>query len=290
MFLIVGGDSEIGGAAYCAMKAQGKVVAATTRRPDRVAPDRLLLDLSAPLESWEPPQGTRSACVCAAVARLKDCALNPECTAHINVTQTVRLVEKLLARGIYVLFLSTNQVFDGRVPQVPADAPYSSVSEYGGQKARTESALRGHIARGAPAAILRFAKVVSADMPLINDWISDLASGEPIQPFSDMKLAPTPTDLVCTAIGSLLEDRASGIFQLTGPRDVTYADVGRFLAAHLSAEPSLVKEMSAYQAGFPEGATPLNTTLDSSVLYELYGYDVPDVWEVIETVIAARNE
>ena len=37
MFLIVGGDSEIGAAACRAMKAQGVAVAATTRRHDQVA-------------------------------------------------------------------------------------------------------------------------------------------------------------------------------------------------------------------------------------------------------------
>lgn len=290
MFLIVGGESEIGAATYRALKAHGKPVAATTRRPERLAPDRPFLDLSAPLDRWEPPQATRSACVCAAVARLAACAADPEGTAHINVIQTMALIEKLLARGIYVLFLSTNQVFDGRAPQMPADAPPAPISEYGRQKARTEAALRGHMARGAPVAILRLAKVVSARMPLIEDWITELSMGRPIRAFNDMSLAPTPTSLVCAAISALLQDRATGIFQLTGPRDVAYAEIGRFLAAHLGAEPSLVTETSVRQAGLPEGAAPLNTTLDSSLLCVRYGFDVPDVWQVVEGVAAnARN-
>ena len=296
MLLIVGGNSEIGAASYRAMKAQGKPVAATTRRPERIAPDRPLLDLADPLDSWEPPQGTRAACVCAAVARLAACAADPDGAARINVVQTLALIEQLLARGIYVLFLSTNQVFDGRAPHVPADAPHSPVSEYGRQKARTEAALRGFVARGAPVAILRLAKVVSADMPLIERWIRDLSRGQPIRAFNDLTLAPTPTDLVCAAISSLLEDRAGGMFQLSGPRDVTYADVARFLASYLGAEPALVKETSARAAGLPEGATPLNTTLNSSLLRGRYGFKVPDAWEVIERVavtatnkIASRN-
>src|SRR5579872_148099 len=119
MFLIVGGDSEIGGAAFAALKAQDQAAKATTRRGDRVARDRLLLDLAAPLDVWEPPEEARAVCVCAAVARLADCAADPQRTAQINVTQTLALVDKLLSRGIYVLFLSTNQVFDGRAPRVP---------------------------------------------------------------------------------------------------------------------------------------------------------------------------
>jgi dTDP-4-dehydrorhamnose reductase len=284
MFLIVGGDSEIGAAAYRAIKAQGKAAVATTRRGDRVAPERPFLDLAAPLDDWAPPPGTQAVCLCAAIARLVACADDPEGSAHINVVQTLALAEKCLARDIAVLFLSTNRVFDGRTPHERAEAPHSPVSEYGRQKARAEAALLLQLNNGAPVAILRLAKVVSDTMPLIGGWIKDLAAAKPIRVFNDLALAPTPTDLVCTAIAALLQDRARGIFQLTGPRDVTYADIGGFLAAYLDADQKLVNQTSARAAGLPEGATPLHTTLDSSLLRVHYGLEVPDVWDVVERV------
>ena len=290
MFLIVGGDSEIGGAAYRAMKAHGKAVAATTRRSGRIAPDRPFLDLAAPLDDWAPPPGTQAMCLCAAIARLAACADDPEGSAHINVVQTLALAEMCLARGITVLFLSTNQVFDGRTPHERAEAPHSPVSEYGRQKARAEAALLRQIESGAPVAILRLAKVVSDTMPLIGGWIKDLTAAKPIRVFDDLKLAPTPTNQVCTAIAALLQDRARGIFQLTGPRDVSYADIGGFLAAYLDADPKLVNQTSARAAGLPEGATPLHTTLDSSLMRVHYGLDVPDVWDVVERVAANTRD
>jgi dTDP-4-dehydrorhamnose reductase len=284
MFLIVGGDSEIGGAAFAALKSQDRAVAATTRRRDRVARDRLFLDLPASLDTWEPPAGAASACVCAAVARLADCAADPQASARINVGQTLTLVDKLLRRGIYVLFLSTNQVFDGRTPQVPPDAPHSPVSEYGRQKARTEAALSDYMARGAPIGILRLAKVVSPRMALFQRWIADLAKGVPISAFADMTLAPSGIASVTGAISSLLSERAGGIFQLSGPRDVSYADVGHLLAGKLGVETSLVHAASARAAGLPAGATPLHTTLDSSALRNRFGIEVADVWQVIDSV------
>jgi dTDP-4-dehydrorhamnose reductase len=285
MFLIVGGDSEIGTAAYRAMKAQGKAVAATTRRSEHVAPDRLFLDLAAPLlDGWAPPPGTQAVCLCAAIARLVACADDPDGSADINVVQTLALVDKLLARDIAVLFLSTNQVFDGRTPNERAEAPHSPISEYGRQKARVETALLRQMESGAPVAILRLAKVMSDTMPLIGGWIKDLTAAKPIRVFNDLKLAPTPTDLVCNAISNLLQDRARGIFQFTGPRDVTYADIGRFLATYFDADQKLVSETSARAAGLPDGATPLHTTLDSSLLRVHYGLEAPDVWEVVERV------
>jgi dTDP-4-dehydrorhamnose reductase len=272
------------------MTAQGKAVAATTRRSDRVAPDRPFLDLAAPLDNWAPPPGTQAVCLCAAIARLTACADDPEGSAHINVVQTLALADKLLARGIAVLFLSTNQVFDGNTPHERAEAPHSPVSAYGRQKARAEAALLRQMDNGAPVAVLRLAKVVSDTMPLIGGWIRDLTAGKPIRVFNDLALAPTPTDLVCTAITALLQDRARGIFQLTGPRDVTYADIGGFLAAYLDADQKLVTQASAREAGLPQGATPPNTTLDSSRLRVHYGLEVPDVWDVVERVATRARD
>jgi dTDP-4-dehydrorhamnose reductase len=286
MFLIVGGDSEIGAAAYSTILARGHKVAATTRRRDRVSPERPFLDLAARLDTWQTFPEIKAVCVCAGVARMAACAADPENSAHINVDRTLALIDKLVARGIYVLFLSTNQVFDGHAAHVPADAPYSPVSEYGRQKARTEAALRERMAHGAPAAILRLAKVISPRMPLLEGWVTDLSTGKPISAFSDMMLAPTPTELVCSVIGALMKDRAIGTFQLTGPRDVSYAEAGRFIATRLGVATSLVKEKSARSAGLPKGATPPNTTLDSRLIRQRYSIVVPDVWDVIESAFA----
>ncbi len=285
MFLIVGGDSEIGAAVHRAMQTQGLAVTATTRRRELAGTGRPFLDLAADISSFEPPPQTQAVCVCAAIARIAACAADPHGTSFINVDQTLAFADRFLARGIYVLFLSTNQVFDGRMPHVPSDAPYSPVSEYGRQKARTEAALRERMARGSPIGILRLAKVVSARMALLDGWVKELSAGRPVSAFHDMMLAPTPSNLVCSAIIALLCDRPSNLFQFTGPRDVSYATVAHFIASRVAAQASLVKETSARSVGFPKGATPLNTTLDSRLICNRFGLQVPDALEVIEETI-----
>ena len=284
MFLVVGGDSEIGSAAGAEMRRRRQVVV-TTRRTGTAGGERIALDLAGDLSGWEPPAGVTAACICAAVARLADCAADPAGSARINVTGTLTLAERLIARGSYVLFLSTNQVFDGRTSQVPADAPTAPVSEYGRQKARTEAGLRALMARGAPLGILRLAKVVSPRTALLRDWRAALAAGRPIRAFHDMTMAPAPMDAVARAIEALMGERAAGIFQLTGPRDVTYVDVGQFLAERLGADPGLVARGSVKDAGLPAGIGPLHTTLDSAALRERFGVAVPDAWEVLRAQV-----
>jgi dTDP-4-dehydrorhamnose reductase len=285
MFLLVGGDSEIAGATAAALRKEGAQVWATTRRPASAGPDRPLLDLSRSLDGWELPGGTQAACILAAVARLAACADDPAGSARVNVLQTIALVDRLIARGVYVLFLSTNQVFDGKTPCVPAAAPTCPVSEYGRQKAAAEAELRARMASGAPIGILRLAKVVSPGMALLRQWWDALSEGRPIAAFHDMMMAPVPVDLVAAAIAALMRDRAPGTFQLSGPRDVSYLDLGRHLAERIGADLALVGAMSAHAAGQPPGSTPRHTTLDSVELRDRCGLRVPDAWEMIAKVL-----
>jgi len=283
--LIVGGDSEIAAATAEHLRAAGFGVAATTRRREQVASGRPFLDLGQPVEAWQAPDGITAACFCAAIARLADCARDPEGSARVNVAGTVALADRLLARGIPVLFLSTDKVFDGSRPQMPADTPPCPVSEYGRQKAAAEAALGERMRAGAPAAILRLAKVVSPGMELLRQWVASLRDGQPIRAFNDMMMAPTPVALVAEAIERLLKEPNTGIYQLTGPRDLAYSEVALRLAHWFGADAALVEAVSAYSAGLPAGSTAPHTTLDSRALRERYAIAAPDAWDVIDELI-----
>jgi dTDP-4-dehydrorhamnose reductase len=280
--LIVGGDSEIATVATMHLRASGYDVMATTRRQERAAADRPFLDLSRSIDDWPIPDGVGAACFCAAIARLNDCARDPEGSALINVTHTVALADRLLERGIPILFLSTDKVFDGSRPHVPADAPLCPVSEYGKQKAAAEAALGEWMGQGASVAILRLAKIVSPGMELLRQWAASLGSGKAIRAFDDMMMAPTPVAIVAKAIERLLAEPNAGIFQLTGPRDIAYNEIGDHLARRLGADPALVERISAYSVGLPPGSTAQHTTLDSSALRERFNIAVPDALEVID--------
>jgi dTDP-4-dehydrorhamnose reductase len=285
-YLLVGGDSEIASATFAYMHRLGLSVTATTRRTDRLTAGRIFLDLASPLAAWQPPPETRSACIFAAVGHLVDCHRDPVGSALINVTRTLELIERLASYGIHVLFLSTNQVFDGSRAHVPATAPLSPVSEYGRQKALTETRLKSSMAAGAPVGILRLAKIVAPGMALLRQWQKTLVTGQAVHPFRDMFMAPTPVGVAAAAITALIADRCSGIWQLSGPEDVSYAEIAAHIGRHLQADPALVQPIAAATAGMPMGSTPRHTTLDSSVLRSTFGIASPEPWATIEGVLA----
>ena len=281
MFLIIGGNSEIGSATAGFIRARGADALTTTRRPV-LERSEIPLNFSSPICDFKIPECVTSACVCVAVARLTACQADPKGSADVNVRQTLALIDTFVRRGVYTLFLSSNQVFSGLAAHTPPGAPLSPVSEYGRQKAEVEHVLQQRMTTGAPIGVLRLAKVVSPGMPLIKTWISELIAERPIKAFTDMTMAPVPIDIVAKSIMHMMEDRLPIIAQLSGPRDVAYSDIGDFLAKRIGVDPSLVRPISALESGMPEGATPSHTTLDSSYILERYGLAVPDAFDVID--------
>ncbi len=284
-YLVVGGDSEIAGATLAAMRRDGLPAIATTRRRDSLAADRVYLDLAAPLDDWRPPEGVKAACIFAAVGHLVDCARDPAGSERVNVTGAIALVEHLVAHGVYVLYLSTDKVFDGSRERMPADAPLSPRSVYGGQKARTDAHLQAMIAGGAPVGILRLARIVPPGWPLLRQWRDEFAAGRPVRPFHDMMTAPTPAGDAAAAIVALLGARVARAWQLSGARDVSYADIALRIAGQTGADPRLVEPIGGAEDGMPEGATPRHTTLDCGALTERFGICPRDPWPVIDAVL-----
>jgi dTDP-4-dehydrorhamnose reductase len=280
-FLLIGGESEIAGATLAALRRDGLPAIATTRRRDRVGVDCTFLDLAARLDDWQPPDGVEAACIFAAIGHLAECARDPAGSALVNVAGTIALAERLAERGVYVLYLSTDKVFDGSRAQMPADAPLCPVSEYGRQKAQTDAHLQMMIAAGAPVGILRLAKIVSPGIALFGQWQAALAAGTPIQAFHDMMMAPTPVADAAAAIIALLGARASGVWQLSGAEDISYAETAIRIARRVGADAALVQPVAAATAGMPAGATPRHTTLDSGALIDRFAISPREPWPVI---------
>ena len=102
-----------------------------------------------------------------------------------------------------------------------------------------------------------------------------------------MTMAPVPVDRVVATIAALMQTRATGVFQLSGPRDLTYLDAGRHLAERAGVDPGLVSAGSVAEANMPTGAAPPYASLDASApSRERFGIVVPDAFEAIDAVMA----
>jgi dTDP-4-dehydrorhamnose reductase len=181
----------------------------------------------------------------------------------VNVHGAAIVARALVAAGAFVVFLSTNQVFDGTRPQVPADAPTCPLNAYGRQKAAAE---REVLAFAPCVAVVRLTKVVVGDREIFYDWQKALSAGDTIEAFTDMVLAPIPLDFTVSALAEIGRARRGGIWQISGPADIPYVEAARLIAHRVGQPENRVRAISARERGFPAHLTPRHTTLDTSRL------------------------
>ncbi len=255
--LVIGADGLIGRSLSRHCQQRGGTVLETCRDQAGVADSVIRLDLAQ--DSWPALPRCTAAVICAAITSQEQCRRDPEAARQINVLRTLDLIRILAEAGTFVVFLSTNLVFDGSRPNQRWDEPLSPKIEYGRQKAEVERALAQWSDR---VAIVRMTKVFHRGLPLLQEWLRALSASQPVNAFADYVCSPISLRQVVEGIAQLAVERQSGVWQFSGPQDVSYAQLASGVARILGANAGLVRAVPT-----PAGALehhPAHTTLDAS--------------------------
>lgn len=282
--LVVGGDGFIGSALTAYLRNAGEDVTATTI--DRDPPDKrwVYFDITADIgHSAVLKDRYEIAVICAAVTSLDECARNPVATAAINVDGVCDLAKYLIARDTYVIFLSSNQVFDGSRTFPSVTDPVSPATEYGRQKARAEQAIAEF---GGQSLILRLTKVLGGNNGLFQQWARAMREGKDIFPFSDMYMAPVPLTAVLSVLRLAMDKRTTGILHLSGDRDISYAEIAHMLRKKTGIDNAGIKPVSWKVARPSEEGFPSSTALDTTRLRQEFGIFPPESQWVIESAFS----
>lgn len=281
MPLVVGADGLIGRALWERLAGRGEAPLGTTRRVGGEEGAGLRLDLSGDVTGWRPPPRVSVAFLCAAVTNLRACEEDPVGSARVNVAGTLDVARALADSGAFVVFLSTNLVFDGSAPFAGADEPVRPATEYGRQKAAVERAV---LALGDSAAVVRFTKVLGPRDGLVRGWVSDLRRGAAIHPFRDKVMAPVPVGFAAEALVRVGAARLAGVTQVSADRDISYEDAARFVCRGLGLSEGLVRPTDAPPGG-ARALNPRHTTLDASRTADRLGLRAPAPWAALNEVL-----
>ena len=284
--LIIGADSLIGSSLMNNFELSGINVQGTTRRSYSSSNNLIFFDLTSDISRLELPLFFNSAVICAGIASLEECRQHPNKTYCINVKAISSLVDKLVGNGIFVVYISTNKVFDGSKSYQSADDPLSPITEYGKQKAEVENNISKH---GNMVSILRLSKVLVPNNSLFSEWKKALLSNQAIHPFSDMYMSPIPVSLVVKVVLSIIDIRLSGILQVSGNKDISYADAGKIGCRVLGANNQLIKPAKATNIKPDIECIAANTTLNTDRLRSELKLESPDVKQTIKSAFVIKE-
>jgi dTDP-4-dehydrorhamnose reductase len=199
----------------------------------------------------------------------------------VNATTPGAIARAAAARGLPVVHISTDYVFDGSgSAPFPPDHPTGPLGAYGRSKLAGEEAVR---AAGGPHAILRTSWVVSAHG---NNFVKTMlrlgAERDRLTIVADQIGGPTcAADIAdaCFAIAQHLVTHPdkSGTYHFSGGPDVSWADFAReiFARAGIACD---VADIPA--SDYPTPARrPQNSRMDNSRTEAVFGLTRPD-WRI----------
>ncbi len=259
--LILGGDSGLGRQTKLSFLAAGFDVWVTSRRPDHMNQEKtLLLDFADEATPKEVRRLNPKVVVFnAAMTNQGKCRMQPELAKQINVLSVVRMAGEFISRGSKVIFISSSAVFDGSMPNTPANKPATASSVYGLHKSEAELGLQ---AISKDICIVRFSKLSHSLEPLLGKWAYSLANGDVITPFSDAFVAPIRTRLAAECVTHAVTHNLIGVVQLSAVKDISYSQLAMSFAKFFGFRRNLVVPTESARTKITP--FPRHTTLDSS--------------------------
>jgi dTDP-4-dehydrorhamnose reductase len=237
--LIIGADGTIG-KALVEKCVQSKISWWGSSRHNKLQGERIFFfDLSSELPAELPRADV--VVICAAQTQVAYCEANPEESRKINVDAPLRLARHYSGQGASLVFLSTSLVFGGKSAFANWDKPLSPETEYGRQKADAEKSLTPNFPN---TAVFRLGKVLHPELALFCNWSEQLGRGEVIRPFFDMTFSPVSLKRITDEIFKMITGFSPGIYQLSGNREVSYAEAARLLAREIKVDEKLIQPTS----------------------------------------------
>jgi dTDP-4-dehydrorhamnose reductase len=183
----------------------------------------------------------------AAMTQVDECEKNPDLCEKTNVFGTTQLLVDAEAHSQYIIYLSTDFVFDGLNGLYREDDDLRPINFYGFTKMQAEAIM--HTSE-IPWAIVRtclvYGNPLQGTRSNIVNWVREsLQEGEPIKVVSDQLRTPTYVGDLAKGLVEMINRKATGIYHLSGKEQLTPYQMALKTADHFSLDKSLITEVTA---------------------------------------------
>ncbi len=184
---------------------------------------------------------------CAALTQADECELNPIKAWEINVTATRFIVDAAKKINAFLIFISTDFVFDGMNGPYKETDTVNPVSYYGSTKVAAEKAVAES---GLPYAIARtcllYGNILIGTRSNIVSWVKEnLEQGKKIKVVGDQWRTPTYVEDLAKGILLIVEKKATGFFHISGEDFLSPYDMAVATADYLHLDKSVMEKVDA---------------------------------------------
>jgi dTDP-4-dehydrorhamnose reductase len=190
----------------------------------------------------------------------------------VNVEGTVTLLMNAAEQQSFFVYISTDFVFDGTKGSYREDDATGPVNYYGKTKQEAEAAVTEYEADWAIVrTVLVYGQPLSGRSNILTIVKDKLQQGQTYNVVDDQFRTPTYVEDLADGITRIVQQKARGIFHLSGEELLTPFQMARRTAEHLGLDAGLIHRVTA--ADFSQPAKrPVNTSFNIGKAKAELGY------------------
>lgn len=209
----------------------------------------------------------------AAMSKVDECEQQQWAAYTTNVEATLTLLSNAAERKCFFIFISTDFVFDGEKGNYAEEDSPGPVNFYGKTKAEAEEAVSEYeydwsIIRTS----LVYGKAVKGKGNVLSVVRDKLIKMENYGLVNDQFRSPTYVEDLAKGIMLIIENKARGIFHISGKDILTPYQMGIAVAHYLDYSPDPIRELSSLNFSQP-AKRPARTNLNIEKAKTELGYD-----------------
>lgn len=173
----------------------------------------------------------------AALTDVDRCEREKELAYKMNVEGTRALAKAAEKSASFMIYISTDYVFDGNRGMYCEDDRTDPVSYYGLSKLKGEQFCTGCIAR---TCVIYGSRPASGKVNFALWLLNSLKSGKPVRVVTDQFITPTLNTNLAAMVLEVADRRLAGIYHLAGATRISRYDFARLMADVFDLDSSLI--------------------------------------------------
>lgn len=218
---------------------------------------------------------------CAAEANFERCEEQPEKAHYLNAKIPEIFAAEAKKRGLRLLHISTDAVFDGKTGNYSEEDQTNPQSVYARTKLEGELAVANTNPDAAIARVNFYGWSLSGKRSLAEFFINHLLDGKSINGFKDVIFCPLQVNLLSGILLEMFENNLSGVYHALGSECLSKYDFGIRLANKFGLKDHLITPISINDSNLQAKRSP-KLNLKINKLKKALGHSLPDIQEGID--------
>ena len=208
---------------------------------------------------------------CAALSRTKACEHDPDQARRDNVEVTAHLAQ--LSRNIPFIFLSSGEVFDGKIGWYRETDEPNPINVYGRTKLDAERVVLQNPQHTVVRIVLTAGTSQYGDRSFVEDMCQAAKAGKDVTLYADEFRCPLPAGVIARAIWELVDRKQPGLYHLGGSERLSRWEIGEALLPwYPELQGCLVKGSARNHTGSPR---PADLSLRCDKIQRLLSFRIP---------------